>query len=129
VAGRNGGLGSGPNVGGRLPDGHDFEVLGTGLGEAGKGNGIRLDWVWFGGNTRSPAAVTSPHWDCEKAPASRMPSTAIAVAPLARVTDWGVSLRTAALPSWFPFRSVAETPGKPNSVQVPPDRLVNSRLK
>ena len=82
------------------------------LEQAANGNGTRLDWVWFGGNTRRPAAVTGPHWDDGKIPAWTMPTMAKAVAPLARVTVCGVApTRVAGLPSCVPPRLVPETPG------------------
>ena len=56
------------------------------LEQAVNGNGTRVDWVWFGGYTRSPAAVTGPHLDGGKSPGWTMPTWAKAVAPLARVT-------------------------------------------
>src|ERR1700731_3814741 len=82
------------------------------LEQAAKGKGTRLDWVWPGGYTRSPAAVTGPHCAGGNIPPSTMPTSAVAVAPLARVTVCGVApMRTAALPSCVPVRLVAETPG------------------
>ena len=73
------------------------------LEHAGKGNGTFLNWVWSGGYTRSPAAVVGPHGVGGYTPACAMPTRAVAVAPLARVTVCGLApMRAAALPSCVP---------------------------
>src|SRR6266702_7856376 len=93
----------------RLLDGHDLEVRRAALGTGGEGERHPPGLGLAGGYTRSPAAVTGPHWAGGNIPPSTMPSRAEAVAPLARVTVCVVPLRrNAALPSWFPLRSVAE---------------------
>ena len=88
---------------------------GPALPQAAKGNGTRLDWAWFGGYTRSPAAVTGPHWAGGNIPPWTMPSRAVAVAPLARVTVWEEApMRTAAVLASRPWQA---GPGKPSRVR------------
>src|SRR5262249_37273762 len=81
---------------------------GPACGHAPNGIGTTLDSVWFGGENPHPAAVTGR----QKAPASPMLSWAVAVAPLARLTTRGFMLpQPAGLPSWWPVRLTADTPG------------------
>src|SRR6516165_10906405 len=96
--------------------------------QAGKGYVTTLDWVWLGGYTRSPAAVTGWHWAGGITPALTTPTSAWVVAPFARVTVCGLLLyRAAALPIWVPLSVTPKTPGYPNRWHDLPDRLVNSR--
>src|SRR5262245_53931860 len=62
------------------------------------GNGTVLALVWFGGNTRRPAALTGRRTDLGKSPVSTIPRTAVAVFPLVIVTRcsagfWKTALR------------------------------------
>jgi hypothetical protein len=60
--------------------------------QAPKGNGAILNAVCPGGYTRGPAAVTGLHWAFGRMLTWVMPTVAVAVAPLARVTRCGVKL-------------------------------------
>jgi len=70
--------------------GADSEVDRTALRAGGERQGAAWDLVWFGGYTRSPAAVTGPHLDARITPGSTIHASACVMAPWSRVTAGGV---------------------------------------